>query len=89
MAPGPACAPGRTRWGDQRISHLEPAFGTEFLYFAGYRRVPSGLAPVILVKNTGIAVQRLTGHRCPYVQVSTDNHLGYLQVLHVGRFAAG
>ncbi|UOY03696.1 8-oxoguanine DNA glycosylase OGG fold protein [Blastococcus sp. PRF04-17] len=68
--------------GDQRIAHLGPAFGTKFLYFAGYRRVPSEPQPLILDKNTGIAVQRLTGQRCPYVQVSTQDYLDYLQLLH-------
>jgi len=68
--------------GERRITHLGPAFGTKFLYFAGYRRVPSGPQPLILDKNTGIAVQRLTGHQCPYVQVSTGDYLNYLQVLH-------
>ncbi len=68
--------------GEQRIAHLGPAFGTKFLYFAGYQRVLSGPQPLILDKNTGIAVERLTGHRCPYVQVSTGDYLKYLHVLH-------
>ncbi|MGY1839114.1 MULTISPECIES: 8-oxoguanine DNA glycosylase OGG fold protein [unclassified Modestobacter] len=68
--------------GDQRLPHLGPAFGTKFLYFAGYGRVPAGPQPLILDKNTGIAVQRLSGHRCPHVQVNPDDYLNYLQVLH-------
>ncbi|SFT60828.1 hypothetical protein SAMN05660657_01832 [Geodermatophilus amargosae] len=68
--------------GDQRIAHVGPAFGTKFLYFAGYKCVPSGPQPLILDENTGVAVQRLTGAPCPYVQVSPTDYAGYLRMLH-------
>jgi hypothetical protein len=68
--------------GDQRVRHVGPAFGSKYLYFAGYHRVPPGIRPLILDENTAVAVQRLTGDACPHEQVSTAEYVGYLRQLH-------
>ncbi|MGY1608737.1 8-oxoguanine DNA glycosylase OGG fold protein [Geodermatophilus sp. SYSU D00700] len=82
LATGGAVAGFTALRGEHRIAHVGPAFGTKFLYFAGYRRVPSELQPLILDKNTGVAVQRLTGAPCPYLDVSTADYTSYLRRLH-------
>ncbi|MDP5183742.1 hypothetical protein QOZ88_13965 [Blastococcus sp. BMG 814] len=52
--------------GDHHVSGIRTSFGTKYLYFAGYCRVTTKLRPLILDKNTALAVTYLTGRTCAH-----------------------
>jgi hypothetical protein len=68
--------------GDQRVPHIRTSFGTKYLYFAGYQRVADGARPLILDRNTALAVEYLTGRTCERRQAPTAVYRAYLNRLH-------
>ena len=68
--------------GRNLVGHLGPSFGTKFLYFAGYDRVPGSRRPPILDRYVAAALSRLCGTGWPAAGWSVRQYAGYLDVAH-------
>lgn len=65
-----------------RIKHLGPAFGTKFLYFAGYDRTSGPRQPLILDKNVAAALTNLGAGQWPSTAWPSQQYADYLDIAH-------